>query len=287
MEARKISLARLSDYRALTFRHANGLHLKSPEQAIEYVNQRGFISFWPISTNMFPSLWGAVAGNRPVADAHEDPGHVTWGWKDSLLDKKVWYYARIIKKKNTLVSLDTIPYFYALSPNFGEPETDLLDQYNRGEVTQETKLVFDALLRKGPLDTLSLRKEAHLSRQESTSPFNSALTTLQQQLRVLPVAVSEAGAWKYAFVYDLTHRYHPDLPEKAREITETQAVDHLVRLYLTSMGAATQKEIGSLLGFSSFMLSHSLDRLRSAGVIIGDVQLEGCQQTYFSIPEIL
>lgn len=287
METRSISPAKLTAYRETTFRYANGYQLKSAEHAVDYVNERGYISFWPISGNPFPSLWGAVAGARSVADEHDDPGHITWQWKDSLLDQRVWYYARILKKKNTLVSLETIPYFYALSPNFGDPEADLLDQYNRGEVTQETKLVFEALLRKGPLDTISLRKEAHLSRQESTSAFNSALTTLQSQLRVLPVAISEAGAWKYAFVYDLTHRYYPDLLEKARNISETQAVDSLVLLCLRSLGAATHKEIASLLSLSNFMLTNSLDRLSKSGAVIGDVRLDESKSIYFLIPELI
>ncbi|MSP13309.1 MAG: hypothetical protein EXR62_10185 [Chloroflexi bacterium] len=47
------------------------------EEAITYLNQRGFIFFWPIKDVVLPSLWGAVAGNRPVAAEHDDPGHVT------------------------------------------------------------------------------------------------------------------------------------------------------------------------------------------------------------------
>ena len=48
-----------------------------------------------------PSLWTAVAGDRPVADAHDDPGHITWGWKDRSLDKKIWYYGKILRRKAT------------------------------------------------------------------------------------------------------------------------------------------------------------------------------------------
>jgi len=61
------------------------------EEAIRYVNERGFIYFWPINGILLPSLWEAVSGDRPVPNEHDDPGHVTWGWKDSLLGKHVWY----------------------------------------------------------------------------------------------------------------------------------------------------------------------------------------------------
>ena len=77
-----IPLAKLDAYRAQTFRTSTGSELKTPQQAIQYVNERGFIFFWPVKNFVFPSLWSAVAGNRPVADEHDDPGHVTWGWKE-------------------------------------------------------------------------------------------------------------------------------------------------------------------------------------------------------------
>jgi hypothetical protein len=75
-----------------------------------------------------------------------------------------------------------------------------LEEYQQGKMTLETKLVFEALLKEGPLDTISLRKAAHLTGKNSNSPFNNALDVLQMQLRLLPVAISEAGRWGYAFV---------------------------------------------------------------------------------------
>ncbi|HOW90892.1 MAG TPA: hypothetical protein PK883_01135, partial [Anaerolineaceae bacterium] len=254
---RYISSAKLTEYRNQTFRFRSDLRLKEPQQAVDFVNERGFIFFWPVKGYSFPSLWGAVAGDRPVADEHDDPGHVTWNWKDSLLDKKVWYYARILKRKNTFISLDMVRYFYALSPNYGEPEADFADQYNQGLLPLEAKLIFEALVRKGPLDTLSLRKEAHLSGSNSTSPFNRALDLLQQQFKVLPIAISEAGAWKYAFVYDLTHRYFPELPEQARFISESRALEQILMQFFTTMGAANLKKITSLFQWSA-------DRARNA-----------------------
>lgn len=69
-----VSASRLTDYRALTFRFSPGFSLSTPEQAVEYVKERGFIFFWPVKGFTFPNLWGAVAGDRPVTDGHDDPG---------------------------------------------------------------------------------------------------------------------------------------------------------------------------------------------------------------------
>jgi len=70
--------------------------VRTKEQAIAYVEERGFVYFWPIKGVMMPSLWQAVAGDRPVASEHDDPGHVTWGWKDGLLGERLWYYAKVL-----------------------------------------------------------------------------------------------------------------------------------------------------------------------------------------------
>jgi len=263
-----------------------GQRLASPQEAIRFVNERGFVFLWPIKNVTLPSLWTAVAGNRPVADEHDDPGHITWSWKDSLLDKRVWYYGRVLKHKNTFVSLDTIPYFYALTPNYGDPEEDFLDQYRQGLLTLETKLVFEALLKEGPLDTLSLRKAAHLTGKTSDSAFNRALDTLQMQCKCLPVAISEAGRWGYAFVYDLTHRYYPDLAENARFISENKARQVLAHKYLASVGAASLKEISRLFIWPPELTLRALKSLVQAEEILEDVILENEKEPVFAIKSL-
>src|SRR6266542_6009645 len=144
---------RLRAYRAQAYHTAPAKRVKSKDEAVEFVNERGFIFFWPIKGVTLPSLWAAVAGDRPVADAHDDPGHVTWGWKDSLLGQRKWYYAKVLRRKSTLISLAMAPYFYALSENYGEPESDYLLQYEQGLLSQEAKAVYEALLLEGTMHT--------------------------------------------------------------------------------------------------------------------------------------
>jgi len=115
----RIDLERVAALRRKTFHLAPAKPLSSQAQALRFVKLRGFIYFWPIKGVDLPSLWTAVAGDRPVADAHDDPGHVTWGWKDDALSKRIWYYAKVLRRKATIISLGLAPYFYALSRNEG------------------------------------------------------------------------------------------------------------------------------------------------------------------------
>ena len=283
----EVSEKKVHEYRLSTYRMNPGQSLKNPGQAIEFVNERGFLYLWPIKGVEMPSLWNAVAGDRPVADEHDDPGHISWSWKDQLLDQHVWYYARMLKHRNTFISLELAPSFYALTPNYGSPEDDFFDQYQQGTLPLETKLIFEALLKEGPLDTLFLRKASHLTGKNSNSAFSRALDLLQVDMRCLPVSISEAGRWHYAFVYELTHRYFPDLGERARTISEHQARKTLVEKYLNSVGLATTRQIASLFHWPAEITERTLTRLVQEGKIQADVFLEEHQESYFACRQII
>ncbi len=258
---------RLAAHRARTFCLPPAKRVSSPAGALDYVNARGFLFFWPISGVDFPSLWTAVAGDRPVADEHDDPGHVTWGWKDQSLDKKQWYYGKILRRKATFISLEIAPYFYALSENYGSPEEDHIIAYEEGRLTLAAKQLYETLLDKGPLDTISLRKEARLLNAKE-SIFGRAMEDLQKDFKILPTGVTQAGAWKYSYRYDLTSRHFPGLLERARPIGEADARRKLVGLYFASVGAAQLREVVKLFGWTPELVKRTVDRLVQSGALV-------------------
>lgn len=255
-----IDLKKLKSHRARTFRLSPFSRVTSPRAAREFVNTRGFIYFWPIKGIDLPSLWTAVAGNRVVADKHDDPGHITWGWKDNALGKKIWYYAKILRKKATMISLDVAPYFYALSENYGSPEEDYLLAYEEGRLTQAAKQTYEALLKEGALNTIDLRSAAKLMNARD-SEFNKALEVLQADFKILPIGVAEAGAWKYSFIYEIVPRHYPDLPERARHIGEGEARARLMELYFNSVGAAQERDAAKLFGWRKELITRTINSL--------------------------
>ncbi len=260
--------ADLEKYRAKTFRLLPRLRLHFERDAIHFVNERGFIFFWPVKNVLLPSLWGAVAGDRPVPDNHDDPAHITWRWKDHLLGKKKWYYARILRKRNTIISLKILPYFYALSPNFGDPENDYLIQYEEGLLPMEAKSVYEALLHEGPLNTLALKRAANLSSPANASRFNRALDILQADFRILPVGIAEAGTWKYAFIYDVVQRHFPELIDHARSISQISARAFLLKTYLMTIGACPKNDLNCLFKWKVNEIEHTIENLSNKKEII-------------------
>jgi len=282
----ELSLENVQAYRTHTFRLRPGKYLRSKEEAIDYVNERGFIYFWPIKDVTFPSLWTAVAGDRPVADAHDDPGHVTWGWKDSLLGKNAWYYAKVLRKRATIISNAVLPYFYALTENYGSPEEDYLTLYQQGRMTLESRMVYEALLKEGPLDTIALRKATHLTSAESDSRFNKALTDLQAGFLIVPVAVTEAGRWRYAFAYDVVARHLPDLIDRTRMIGERQARQKLAELFFGSVGAARLADLARLFGWPALDAGRTVDLMVQAGLVRRGLQMPGQPGEWCALSEL-
>jgi hypothetical protein len=259
-----LSETSLQKYRAQTFRLLPDMKLTHLEDALAFVEERGFVFLWPIKGIDLPSLWTAVAGDRPVANEHDDPGHITWRWKDVMLDKRRWYYGKLLRRKATLVSLEVLPYFYSLSERVADLD-DYRLHYNEGRLTHEAYSVAEALLKHGPQHTINLRRLAYLSATSAKTRFDKALTDLQRGLWVVPIGVAEAGTWRYAFVYELFERWFPEVAQNARGISRAEARIHLAGLYLDSVGAADRSSIGKLFQWTAKQVRDALAQLVQEG----------------------
>jgi hypothetical protein len=281
-----LDLDRLQVHRARTFHLTPSARLSTPAQALAFVNERGFVYFWPIKGIVLPSLWVATAGDRPVPDNHDDPGNITWDWKDKSLGQRIWYYGKILRRKATFISLEVAPYFYALSENYGSPEEDYLLAYEQGHLTQAAKQLYETLLDKGSLDTISLRKEARLLNAKE-SVFNRALEDLQKDFKIMPVGIAEVGAWRYAFRYEITARHMPDLPEKARSIGEAEARRKLVEAYLASVGAAQIRDVVRLFGWAPELTRRSIAGLVQNGRLVEGLSHPQMSGEWLALPELV
>jgi hypothetical protein len=261
------------------------LRIQRVEEARAFVERVGFCFLWPIKGIEMPNLFHAIAGRvRSVPNKHNDPDlSKSWSWKDGALGKRWWYYGKLLRRKATLVSLDLLPTFYACSDNYGSLD-DYLEEYRAGTMTAEAKRVYEALLEHGPLDTVRLRREAHLAAEAAKSRFERALVELQVGLKLLPIGVAEAGAWRYAFVYDLVQRHYPELPVAAREISRGQARRTLIGRYLENVRISDRRMIERVfhvLRWTKRELDATLDVLVSQGAVCEVVDRDNRSQLVF------
>lgn len=267
-------------HREARYRRRLDLRVTTPQAAVNLVNDLGFCFLFPIQNVEAPSLWDAVAG-RVLKTTNKHSGYEierTWGWKDDALNQKVWFYGKLLRHKATLVSLDFLPNFYALSENYGDYEHDYLEEYQTGALSSEARQIYEALLKHGALDAVRLRRESHLSSEENKPRFEKALTELQTGLKVLPVGIAPAGAWRYAFIYEILPRWLPDIPERARHLTRAVARQRLVDQYLRNVIAAPLPAIARLFGWKLSDAQAAAQALAAQGRMELDVKVAGIRE---------
>lgn len=271
-----LTLSSVLQVRNRTYHRLPGLRLRTPAEARRFVREVGFCLFWPTRGLEAPTLLHAIAGRAVALGAGYDHPAIgrSWNWKDEALDKRWWYYGRLLHGRATLVSLDLLPAFYALSENYGDPD-EYLQQYEDGRLSSEARSVYEALLRLGPLDTVRLRKEARLAGESAKARFQRAVSELQEGLKILPTGVAEAGAWDYAFTYDLVTRWLPELDQQARAWTTADARRAILLRHLDNLAAATEPEVRKVLGWPVPVLRRTVARLLESGEIEKVAVFEG------------
>src|SRR5512143_2972792 len=274
---RALTKSAITSRRAARYRRRLNLRVKTTGEAIEFINTVGFSFLFPSQNIEMPSLWDAIAG-RVVKTTSKHSGYEierTWGWKDESLDKKWWYYGKLIRDKATLVSLDFLPNFYALSENYGDYERDYLEEYKAGTLTAEAKAIYEALLKHGALDAIRLRRESHLSSESAKGRFDKALTDLQTGLKVIPVGVAPVGAWKYAFIYEILPRWYHDIPDRARQIGRGEAKRNIIDQYLRNVIASAPQAIARVFGWTLNDTKPSIEALAREGRVEIEVKIAG------------
>jgi uncharacterized protein YcaQ len=154
-------------------------------------------------------------------------------------------------------------------------------------MTLEAKVIYEALLREGPLNAVALRRATSLIDEKSGYRFNRGLDELQADFKVMPIGIAEAGAWNYAFIYECVHRYHPEFLEQAREIKIAEAQRYLVDLYFRSVGAAQLGDIVKVFWWPKREVETTVEALVEEGKLRRGLELEGQKGSWIARSELL
>jgi hypothetical protein len=277
----------VENWRDVRYHRRPHLRLRSSQQALQFINEVGFCSLFPVWHEEMPSLWEAVCGEaRPLSIHHDDVelGH-TWNWKDELPSRGLVFYGKLVHKKPTLVSLDLLPHFYALSENYGDIE-DYLLEYQDGKLSEEAKRVYEALLQHGALPTSHLRRRAGLDGKSNAPRFDRAICELQLGLKIVKTGISDANAWGYCYVYDVLLRHWPDLARRAGAIPSQEGMRVLLLTYLRNVGVTTPADVARLMGWDLPRLTTLCDQSAAQDDLLSRVRVEGWPGEYLAWPGI-
>ncbi len=272
-----ITQQRLEELRNLRWFRLPEYRVRSEAQALAFVDEVGFAFLFGEKGVDIPTLWGAVCGGeRPVPQNHDDHElGITWNLKDTLPSKGLIYYGKLLRKKPTLVTLELLPTFYALSPNYGDEE-DYLLLYQEGKLTAEARTLYEVLLTKGnAMPTSHLRREGGMAGGENARRFDRAIEELQVNMMIAKAGISDANRWGYAYVYDLFIRQYPKVPEQARDISTAAAMKTLLVRYLHNVVAVPEAQAKRLFAWEAWAWEDTLERLEREETLLRDVEIEG------------
>jgi len=147
-------------------------------------------------------------------------------------------------------------------------------------------MIYESILEKGPTDTISLRTILKLSSKENSARFSRVMNLLQKDFRIIPVGISDKGAWHYSFIYNAVHHHFPNLPEQARLIAEMDARTTLLKLFFQTLGAATLSQIKKFFAWSEGTINPVLRKLVAEEDIIDNVSFEQSSEDWYTISEL-
>ncbi len=130
-------------------------------------------------------------------------------------------------------------------------------------------------------------KQRDLSSKDSESRFNKALSDLQADFKILPIAVTDAGAWHYAFAYDITARHYPEIIDQTRFITERQAQQRLAEVYYRSVGGAPVRDLAKLFGWTAVEAHQAVNHLADTGILTRGIEVENQPGEWVVLREFL
>lgn len=272
-----LTLESLQAARAERYRQRPHLRIYAEAEALDFLNDVGLCLLFSAKDIELPSLWGALCGEDRPLPSHHDSRELgqAWRWKDSLPVAGKVLYGKYLRKRPVFISLGLAPFFYALSPNYGDLAEDYAQDYRDGRLSVEAKLVYETLLEQGALPTSRLRREAFLSGKTNASRFDRALAELQMDFRITKVAISDANRWGYCYVYDLLPRHFSGVVEAARAISSRQARATILMHYLRTVVAATPRQASRLFGWEPGDVERLAEQLADQGQLRKDVLIKG------------
>lgn len=271
---------RIEQLRDLRYHRTAELRVRSEQQALAFIDEVGFAFLFGDKGVEIPTLWAAICGRKRELPHHShfdaDVGR-TWTYKDTLPVRGEVYYGKLLRGKPTMVSLEVLPYFYALSPNYGELD-DYLELYADGKLSVDAKAVYLTLLEQGAMATTRLRQLAGLpGGGDNARRFERAIAELQTNLMIVKSGIADTNRWGYAYVYDLFLRRYPQVPERAREISSDCAMEMLLTRHLRNVIAQPESSLRRLFRWEPWEWERLLQRLQARGAL-QTVELEGTSQ---------
>jgi hypothetical protein len=221
--------------------------VKSPGDAIRFLDAVGFCVLFPVKNVALPSLYFAVSRRHDLRwDKH---AQLIWKWKDEMPKKRRAFYAKYFKGRGTFLSLNFLPYFLAMHESAVEPD-DAETFYKAGRISHDALELWQELASHGALATLELRHACKMESQPGNKRFKKAMLELQGLLIVTHSgAEQETESWA-SNRFEIVARAFPKQLAQAREISQEAARTAIAAKYRALYPVASPVQVARLFGWT-------------------------------------
>ena len=224
-------------HRDETWRREPELRVETAEEAERFVAGVGFAWTLTDARTPGPSLYVAVCGRRDAHMPHnvqKDPeASLAWVLKDEMMQRGRVYYAKLLRKRATLVARPLVPAFHAL---FGVPRRNESSAFSA-----DARAILKVLRKEWEMGTADLRDESGV---RDRARFTRAIEELQAAMKVVPGEVLYVPKFTYIW-YLAEGRFAEELSVK---MPRDRAVLEIARAYLAGAGQTARGELSRVTG---------------------------------------
>jgi hypothetical protein len=241
-------------HRDEVWRRADALRVETVEAAERFVADAGFAWTLTDARTPGPSLYIAVCGRRDAHMPHnvqKDPeASLAWVLKDEIMRRGRVYYAKVLRKRSTLISPELVPAFNTL---YGVARRE-----EAARLSADARAILKVLRKEWEMGTADLREESGVT---DRARFSRAIDALQAAMKVIPGDVLYVP--KFTYIWYLAEGRFAD--ELRRKMTRDQAILALARVYLRSAGQTARGELSSVTGLGRAEAGRANHRLVDEG----------------------
>jgi hypothetical protein len=258
------------------------VHLRSPRSAVttkrralNFIQRVGFCLVFGSEGEDVPSLWRAVHGWRgdgvPRTQSEKDSSGFLWEMKQVLPSERSVYYAKLLLHRPTMVSLEMLPYFYALSGRTGERD-EYIRASVRGGLSPMARRIMEAFGRSSHLSTRQIKQAVQRAGTVGSGSFGQAMTELQIKMFL---AKGDEDRRPFSFTWSPVRILFAPQIRKARHISTQQARKVILEQHFRNQLVCTVPGIRRVFRWTRQEVYQPLGELLSRGIIGSEGSVEG------------
>lgn len=271
----KYTAEEVDKWRERTHVRSSRLGVTTKRRALSFVNRVGFCLVFGADEDDLPSLWRAVRGPGGLVDGgsrgHSESSTLLWELKHVLPSERSVYYGKLLLHRPTMLSLEMLPYFYALSGRTGERD-EYIRAAARNELSGMGRRIMDAFGRRSHLSTRQLKHLVQRNGTVSSAAFAQAMTELQSKMFL---AKGDEERRPFSFTWSPVRVLFSPQVRKARHISAAVARKVILEQHFRNQLVGTVVGIRHVFRWSRQDLFQALGDLLRRGVISNEAKAEG------------